>query len=789
MRKEQTADRLLAALLRQLAEGRDHLHDAITTLDEECKRRKRPNTEQLRKAHFSLVKSHGNIFIVVDGLDECSDWAHDIRPRFLGTLRDLQKIATVKLFTTSRDIPIIQEDFDNHARLEISARKDDVFKYLQGRQDLTRVMLMNEALQLQISQDISEAADGMFLLAQLYFDALKSKKTVADVKNALRGFIQGPRDLRALNAAYQAAIQRIDSQEEEDDREWAHEVLRWVANAGRALSLNELNTALAIRPGDCRLNEENLTPDCCAEVISLCAGLVSINSGSNTVQLVHLTAKEYLDIDSPGWMACAPMKMSLACLTYLTFDDFACARPNSDQAFEERIDHHEFLQYASSYWGHHARHSQPALLQDCNAALWKFLQSRYFTATASQAGNAVGYWNGYSQEPAHWLWSHTLAFFGLGEILNCILTTHMGPHFRDVDVDFEDESCIMTPLALACSQGHVIVVDALLDLGLENVRLDSGLPFGYPTPLGHAVNNGHRAVVERFIALGPSVVDFNTSTHCRRRPLLTVAAKNGFHDLVDSMVCLGPGGIDVDTTRDINRRSPLSYAAQNGHLRTAEYLINLGPSMVKPDRKDKFGDTPLTLAAAGGRADVVKLLMNLGPEQVNSNRTNRSGRTALQEAVIKDRLSVVTTLLAFPQDRVDVNISTETFTQTALGCAAEKGFEAIVGAFISLGEGRVDFNARGWRGMTPLLWAAREGHVGIVKLLTDLKPELVNANLVDVNGYTAAIWAVVNEHYQTAKLLVGLGEERVDTSISDTRDFKVSDYASRRRREFTDLFS
>lgn len=49
--------------------------------------------------------------------------------------------------------------------------------------------------------------------------------------------------------------------------------------------------------------------------------------------------------------------------------------------------------------------------------------------------------------------------------------------------------------------------------------------------------------------------------------------------------------------------------------------------------------------------------------------------------------------------------------------------------------------------------------------------------------------AVMNEHYETAKFLVQLGEERVNTGILDSRDFTAADYAGRRGRRFSDLFS
>lgn len=483
------------------------------------------------------------------------------------------------------------------------------------------------------------------------------------------------------------------------------------------------------------------------------------------------------------------MNMARACLTYLTFDAFTDGRATSDHDFEERTDRHKLLRYSASYWGHHARQCESAFLRECNGLILKFLRSRNFTVAATQAGNGEGYWSEYSQELAQWLWSYTLVYFGLGEIFTSILTAHLSVHFRDADIDREDESCIMTPLALASREGHEAVVQILLNLRPRRVRLDSGVAFGYPTPLGYAVNNGHRGVVESFTGLRPGAVDLNSSIHCRRHPVITVAAQKGYPDLVGSLIRLGQERVDADTTEDINRRTPLSYAAQNGHHKVVELLISLSPSTVNPDRRDKFEHTPLMLAAANGHADVVQLLMDLGPEQVNANRTNRSGRTALQDAVIKNQLGVVTTLLAYPPDRVDVNISTESFTQTALGCAAEKGLEAMVRAFASICCGRAHFNARGWRNMTSLLWAAKGGYVGIVKLLTDLGPEFVDANLVDVDGHTALIWAVMNEHYETAKFLVQLGEERVNTGILDSRDFIAADYAGRRGRRFSDLFS
>lgn len=168
MRNEQSSRHLLAALLRQLAEGTNQLtegtaqlNEAITLLDEECKRKRRPTIDELTQALLKIVRSRDGVYLVVDGLDECSNWNDDIRIFFLDKIRCLQKNAAVKLLVTSRDIPTIQESFQHDSRLEIAARKDDVLRHLQSRQDISGVMQRNKALKVQIARDISDIVEGM----------------------------------------------------------------------------------------------------------------------------------------------------------------------------------------------------------------------------------------------------------------------------------------------------------------------------------------------------------------------------------------------------------------------------------------------------------------------------------------------------------------------------------------------------------------------------------------------------------------------------------------------------
>lgn len=164
MRSKQTADDLLAALLKQFAERAGELHHSIKSLDEKCERKRRPTREELVEALSSVVKSFDRTFVVVDGLNECPQWDDDIRGGLVGTIRHLQERAPVSFLATSRDIPIILEEFQNDIALEITARKEDVAKYLESRKDTPRMVKKNIDLQLKVVKDIANAVDGMYVL-------------------------------------------------------------------------------------------------------------------------------------------------------------------------------------------------------------------------------------------------------------------------------------------------------------------------------------------------------------------------------------------------------------------------------------------------------------------------------------------------------------------------------------------------------------------------------------------------------------------------------------------------
>jgi hypothetical protein len=92
--------------------------------------------------------------------------------------------------------------------------------------------------------------------------------------------------------AYKEAMERIKHQPG-DFPKLASMVLSWITFAKRPLTTSELQHALAVEIGASKLDEENLLDT--EDMVSVCAGLVTIDEESDIIRLVHYTTQEYFE--------------------------------------------------------------------------------------------------------------------------------------------------------------------------------------------------------------------------------------------------------------------------------------------------------------------------------------------------------------------------------------------------------------------------------------------------------------------------------------------------------------
>lgn len=617
-----------------------------------------------------------------------------------------------------------------------------------------------------------------FLLAPLHIEALTREPTIGHVESALQGL---PRE---LDETYKQAVTRIQSQGG-NVSVLAENILCWVIHARRVLSIGEIRHALAIQLGKLELDDKFIPS---AEMIgSVCAGLVTIDKGSDTVRLVHYTAQVYFERAWAEFIPAAHTNITKLCLTYLSFSVFDSGFCETYQEFERRLQANRFYDYAARNWGYHAYGAS----SDVEGLILQFLERHGKRSSSAQVimSDEDDYcFRERLCEPPEMTGLHLAAYFGLW---TSIIALFNNGHRYDADVK---DSHGRTPLWLAAKEGHEKVVRLLLESGA-----DPNVDNEYGSPLSLAVDWGHYAVVKLLLENGADLDDEMRAGTYTETPL-GVAAQRGDHAMlklllengadpdagsfmgetllwlvikevrVDIGKLLLESGADTETT-DGWGKTPLLYAVKDGCESRAklmlghaagipagitdiqrllvcaakgkleaicQLLFNYGADI---EAKDTEGKTPLLYAAEYGCESTAKLLLDYGAD-IEVKLT--SGQTPLIVAVQSGHQSVVKLLLDHGADIEAKDI----YGQTSLIYAAKDTHTPIFKLLLDHG---ADIEANNTSGQTPLLCAAKYGRKPLVELLID-KGARIEAR--DNYSQTSLMYAVRNRHELTVKLLL-----------------------------------
>ncbi|EEP79769.1 conserved hypothetical protein [Uncinocarpus reesii 1704] len=563
----------------------------------------------------------------------------------------------------------------------------------------------SRGLQQVVKAKIVEATKGMFLLAHLHLSSLMRKTTEADLLDALERL---PKGSEAYIKAYEDAMVRIEEQNVDGER-LAKRVLMWIVCARQLLSTAELQHALAVAIGDSQLNTKRL-PDL-ETMVSVCAGLVTIDEENSIIRLVHYTTQQYFDETRDKWFPDAQTDIMKICVTYLSFDIFERGPCQADEEFEERLESNKLYRYAAHNWGHHARQTSIVCqeimdLLDCSPKVEASIQA----LTVMKRGPRDF---GYSQKfPRQMAPIHLAAYFGIEELVKALLQ----------EGAMVDATCVYgrTPLSWAAENGHTAIVQLLIEknadvqakdkygrtplskakddwnTGIVKLLLDKGAGLEITrTPLSRAAENGHAAIIKLLLENG---ADFEANDKQYDRTPLLWAVQIGNENLVKMVL---ERGISLETSR-----TPLSWAAENGHETVVQLLLEKGAN---PDAKSDYGGTPLSYAARNGHETVVKLLLE---RRADVETKDDYGGTPLSDAV-KNRYPAIVKLL------LDYNAGLEErfeYGWTVLSYAAQVGDKTIVKLLL---EKDANVHAKDDCGGTPVSWAAERNYEIIFKLLLE----------------------------------------------------------------------
>jgi hypothetical protein len=161
LRNQQTGDMLLTSLLRQLVAGRSTLPDHIQELYKVHEEGTRSlSSEDVRATLRSVTSSYTRVFIVVDALDEGED--HHLTTLF-SEVFSLQKQFGVNVIATTRPAVTerLSELFKGALEIEISAKDEDVQRYVEEHMHELPSCISKGRLKDDIKKKILECVDGM----------------------------------------------------------------------------------------------------------------------------------------------------------------------------------------------------------------------------------------------------------------------------------------------------------------------------------------------------------------------------------------------------------------------------------------------------------------------------------------------------------------------------------------------------------------------------------------------------------------------------------------------------
>ena len=242
--------------------------------------------------------------VIIDGLDEL-----DSPNSFLNLISSKPSNIPLRLLVISRSDPALSGSFENFpksmpvTRLMVESNKNDLSLFAEQR---LQAIHGDDSLHRTIIARVLEKASGNFLWVNLVVQEILERHTQPDIEHALQEIPTG------MHSIYERMEDRMAKTLKRFDRNLARALLTWVNCSTRALSLEELSSAVEAKFP--RIIDLKHT------ILSICGNFLVVDRNSYAC-VVHQTAKAYLTTHSTGVFAIEPSQaheeLFLRCMSCL----------------------------------------------------------------------------------------------------------------------------------------------------------------------------------------------------------------------------------------------------------------------------------------------------------------------------------------------------------------------------------------------------------------------------------------------------------------------------------------
>lgn len=148
-------------MLKQLLQDSEDIPpDLLSFYERHRDRNTSPKIDEISRALSTMIKSHEEVFCIIDALDECNE---DLRWELVDKLETLGP--KLRVLITSRYLDSIAEELEVYQRFEVRANKADIELFIDHQirrnRNLRKIVEKSPSLRDDIKTGVFNTADNM----------------------------------------------------------------------------------------------------------------------------------------------------------------------------------------------------------------------------------------------------------------------------------------------------------------------------------------------------------------------------------------------------------------------------------------------------------------------------------------------------------------------------------------------------------------------------------------------------------------------------------------------------